>query len=72
AAKRLVEIALNNDIPVEKNDVLAEMLSEIPSGNSISPESFRLVAEIICFLYFADKEWRERHAELDSLMVSGD
>lgn len=61
-AKRIIQLAKQNNIPVSEDDSLAEMLSKLNTGQSITPECYRLVAEILCFLYHTDKEWREQHS----------
>lgn len=67
-AKKIVEVADQNGIPVERDDALTEMLSKVGEGSVITPESFRLVADVICFLYHVDQEWRTKHAELKAVI----
>ena len=45
-------------------EVLTEMLSKLNTGSVISPESYRLVAEVICFLYHMDRKWAGEHKEI--------
>ena len=61
AAEKLIEFAKSHHIPVREDATLAEMLKEVSVGAAITPQTFRLVAEVITFLYAADKEWREKH-----------
>lgn len=63
-ARQILKIAEDLKIPVQHDQALTEMLSSLPPGSVITPESYRLVAEIICFLYQTDKEWREKHSTL--------
>ena len=60
-ATRIVRIAEAHDIPIHENSELTELLSKLPSGARISPESYRLMAEVLCFLYYADKQFRANH-----------
>jgi flagellar biosynthesis protein len=69
-AKKIIALAKEHNIPIEQNDSLAEMLSAVQVGDSITPQSFKLVAEIIAFLYHLDKEWRETHSFLDAVTES--
>ena len=63
-AEKIVALAKANGIPITQDDSLSEMLAKIPAGAVIPQESFRLVAEIVSFLYHCDKEWREKNPEL--------
>lgn len=63
-AKRIVEIAKKNDIPIQEHSELAQMLSQIGVGQSISQESYKLVAEILSFLYNLDIKFKQATPEL--------
>jgi len=64
-AKKILSLASKHDIPIESNKELADMLSKLRIGDSISSESYKLVAEVIAFLYHIDRKWREEHRFLD-------
>jgi flagellar biosynthesis protein len=57
-ARRIVALAEEHQIPVERHDELVELLSKLDVGTTISEEGFRLVAEILCFLYEVDRGLR--------------
>lgn len=59
-AKRIIDMARENNIPVRQDDSLTEVLSKLDIGNEIPPETYRAVAEILSFLYRSDLEWRKR------------
>ena len=63
-ARKIVELALENNIPVTEDPILAPLLAHVTPGAYINDESFRLVAEVISFLYHTDAEWRKAHEEL--------
>jgi flagellar biosynthesis protein len=67
-AKQILELARENNIPIKQDEALTDMLAQISVGSYIPPESFRLVAEIISFLYLSDREWREAHPELAPIL----
>ena len=71
-AKRMADLAKEHDIPIREDQKLADMLYGLNMGDFISPESFKLVAEVVCFLYHTDQEWRDQHSFLDDLMVFAD
>lgn len=67
-ARQIMQMAEEFGVPIQQDDVLAEMLSKLNVGCAISPESYRLVAEVICFLYQTDKEWQKEHPELSQVL----
>ena len=67
-ARRIVDIAREHGIPVERHEQLAEMLAGAAWERQIPQESFVLVAEVISFLYHLDNEWRTRHSFLDTVL----
>lgn len=62
-ARRIIEIAKENNIPIHKNDSLADILSRIDIEQEIPEETYILVAEILAFLYRTDAAWRKRKEE---------
>ena len=70
-AREILAIAQENNIPIEEDSTLAELLAKLSVGSPISPESFRLVAEVLCFLYHSDKEFRQKHAALGQIIENG-
>jgi len=67
-ARRIVEIAEASGIPVNQDDSLSDMLAKLDIGSAISPQSFKLVAEVLAFLYHTDREWREKHKHLKDVL----
>lgn len=54
-AKRIIETAKENDIPVVKDDMLAESLAALNIGQSIPPELYEVVARLLIFISKIDK-----------------
>jgi len=67
-AKKIIALAEASGIPIREDAELSQLLSQIPAGQVIQPESFRLVAEIVSFLYLSDQEWRAKHSGLSPLL----
>lgn len=67
-AREILALAEKHRIPIRKDEGLAEILSVVRSGHSISRASFQLVAEVLSFLYVTDLEWRSQHAFMDTLV----
>lgn len=63
-ARQIIKLAEENDIPIREDETLVSLLSRVEVGSVISAETYKLVAEIICFLYQMDRTWREKHPEL--------
>ncbi len=59
-AKRILELAEENSIPVERDDSLVEVLSKIEVGATIPIECYKAVAEIFAFLFRMDLSWKEK------------
>ncbi len=47
----IVSLARKNDIPIYKNDKLAESLYRLKQNEEIPPELYSIVAEIFIFVY---------------------
>ena len=50
-ADKIVDIAAENGIPLQKNEGLVEILSDINLGEEIPENLYRAVAEVIAFAY---------------------
>ena len=48
-AERIIEKARESDVPVHRDDKLADTLSRLDIGDSIPPELYEVVAEILVF-----------------------
>lgn len=67
-ARAIVALARSSGVPIRQDPRLVEMLAQIPVGSSISPETYRLVAEILSFLYYADQSFREKNPVVGSII----
>ncbi len=59
-AKKILEIAKENNIPVKQDDGLVQILSSLDAGSNVPPECYRAIAEILAFLFRTDMAWKER------------
>ncbi len=50
-ARRIVEIAIENDIPIYSDEKLVEKLLELDYYSEIPPELYKAVAEVIVYVY---------------------
>lgn len=49
-AQKIIDTAKENDVPFYKDNKLAETLSKLDIGESIPPELYEVVAEILVFV----------------------
>lgn len=54
-AERIIEKAKENDIPFYQDNKLAETLSKLEIGDTIPPELYEVVAEILVFVDDMDR-----------------
>ena len=54
-AERIIERAQESDVPIHRDDKLADTLSRLDIGDMISPELYEVVAEILIFVDSMDK-----------------
>lgn len=54
-AERIIEKAKESDIPIHRDDKLADTLSKLEIGEMIPPELYEVVAEILIFVDSMDK-----------------
>ena len=66
-ARRILELAQEHGVPIEKNDTLTDILARLDLGYEIPAETYQAVAEILAFLYRADEAWRKRKEEESEL-----
>ncbi|MBX7144125.1 MAG: EscU/YscU/HrcU family type III secretion system export apparatus switch protein [Oligoflexia bacterium] len=67
-ARQILALAKEHEIPIQEDATLTEMLSNLSVGAHISPNTYKLVAEIISFLYHTDCEFQKAHPELTPVM----
>ena len=54
-AERIIEKAKESDVPIHRDDKLADTLSRLEIGEMIPPELYEVVAEILVFVDSMDK-----------------
>ena len=59
-AEKIIEKAIENDVPIYQNDELARALNEFSIGDEIPPELYEIVAEILVFVNSIDKKYGDR------------
>jgi len=64
-AKKILEVARENDVHIHQDDNLAELLAQVPVGSEIPEEAYQLVAELLSFLYQTDQKMAEKMSAKD-------
>lgn len=54
-AEKIIEKAKESDVPIHRDDKLADTLSRLEIGEAIPPELYEVVAEILVFVDAMDK-----------------
>lgn len=54
-AEKIIERAQEHDVPIHRDDKLADTLSRLEIGDMIPPELYEVVAEILMFVDSMDK-----------------
>lgn len=57
-AKKILDLAQFHGIPVHRDPDLIHVLSHLDVGESIPPELYRVVAEILSFIYRVNGEYK--------------
>lgn len=70
-ADQLINIANQLGIPVHESRELVQQLNRLPANVSVPPESFRLIAEVLSFLYHLDNVWQAQHSFMEPIMLKG-
>lgn len=55
-AKKIIEIATQNEVPIQKDEDLVELLSAVELDREIPAEMYKAVAEVFAFLYRVTKK----------------
>lgn len=62
-AERILETARQHDVPVQEDSSLVEVLAQLDIEQEIPPELYKLVAEIMSFVYRTDRQLSARMKE---------
>lgn len=59
-AERIVELARQNNIPLQENEPLASLLSRVELGDEIPEALYLAVAQVIAFAYYLSGKLPDR------------
>ncbi len=61
-ARKIIQLAINSQVPVYENPDLVEILSQLDLYQEIPPHCYRLVAEILHFVYHINELYKQEMA----------
>jgi len=56
SAKNIIKIAKEHNVPIQKDEDLVEMLSQLELDREVPPEMYQAIAEVFSFIYKATKK----------------
>lgn len=59
-AQKIIEVAEEHDLPIYKDERLSSQLQNLEVGESIPPELYNIVAEILVFIAGIDNRYSSR------------
>jgi type III secretion system FlhB-like substrate exporter len=65
-AKKILALAQESGVPIVENKELSQLLeqSSLPSAKpqqALSEKGLQLLAEVLCYLFLVDEQWRKSH-----------
>ncbi|RLB91449.1 MAG: flagellar biosynthesis protein FlhB [Deltaproteobacteria bacterium] len=57
-AEKIIELAKKHGVPIKEDPALANILRRLDIDEEISPELYRVVAEILAFVYSVNERYR--------------
>ncbi len=58
-AERILALAREAGIPIHEDPSLVEILCRLDLGTEIPAELYKVVAEVLAFVYRMDRQWKE-------------
>ncbi len=62
-ADKIIDLANEHDIPLQQNDGLVEVLSEMDLGDEIPENLYRAIAEVIAFAYIINGKFPKSYKQ---------
>jgi flagellar biosynthesis protein len=59
-AEKIIQVARENNIPIKEDADLVELLVQLDLEQEIPPELYKIVAEILAFVYSLDSSGQSR------------
>ena len=59
-AEKIIEIATKHGVPIKEDPALAQILSRLDIDEEIPPDLYKVVAEILAFVYSVNERYRSQ------------
>ncbi|MBT3388471.1 MAG: flagellar biosynthesis protein FlhB [Desulfobacula sp.] len=57
-AEKIIELAKKHGVPIKEDPALAQILARLEIDEEIPPELYKVVAEILAFVYSVNEQYR--------------
>lgn len=61
-AERIIELARIHNIPIRQDADLVHLLGKLELESEIPPTLYKVIAEILAFIYFVNEKWKKENA----------
>ncbi|MFC1491113.1 EscU/YscU/HrcU family type III secretion system export apparatus switch protein [Nitrospinota bacterium] len=61
-AERIVELARIHNVPIREDADLTHLLGMLEEESEIPSALYRIIAEILAFIYFVNEKWKKENA----------
>ena len=60
-AKKIIALARKHNIPIKEDPDLVQILYQLDLNQKIHPSAYKVVAEILAFVYSLNNKWKQTH-----------
>lgn len=61
-AERIIELARIHNVPIRRDADLVHLLGNLELETEIPPTLYKVIAEILAFIYFVNEKWKKENA----------
>jgi flagellar biosynthesis protein len=61
-AERIIELARIHNVPIRRDADLVHLLGKLELETEIPPTLYKVIAEILAFIYFVNEKWKKENA----------
>ena len=61
-AERIIELARIHNVPIRQDADLVHLLGKLELESEIPPTLYKVIAEVLAFIYFVNKKWKKEKA----------
>lgn len=61
-ADRIIELARIHNVPIREDADLVHLLGQLELEAEIPPTLYKVIAEVLAFIYFVNEKWKRENA----------